>query len=167
MASELKAERIHQIEVSLRDLSELLESVAADQEWQPAPEEWSFREIAAHMKTVEQECHQDRVIRISAGEKSHYEYYYNTGRDFGGMSLMDNLQVWAETRQEIIGTVQGLSDEQLALTGTHARFGVVTVLDILNEMYKHDDEHIQDLKSVLETQYNKTFAAPQAGEFGE
>ena len=144
--NEQKTERINQIQSSLQELSRLLHSVALHQLWQPAPDAWSFRDIAAHMATVEVECHLDRVRRISAGEQPHYDYYLNTGRDFSDVTLEQALDQWAATRQEIIDLVNSLSEAQLALTGTHVTFDTVTVLDILREMVKHDVGHIKELR---------------------
>ena len=141
---------IKNIEVSLQDMSRLLKTGVDNQDWRPEPEAWSFREVAAHMATVEQECHQDRVTRISAGEQPHYDYYLNSDRDFSHLALMDSLQDWADTRQAIINTVRDLSEAQLALTGTHTTFGTVTVLDILAEMHNHDQAHIQELRQIIE-----------------
>lgn len=148
MDAEHKTQRIQQIESSLAEMSHLLKNVAADQLRQPTPGEWSFRDVAAHMATVEEECHLDRVQRIAAGERPHFAYYLNTGRDFSHLTLEAALHQWAITRQEIIDFVNTLSDEQLALTGTHDTFGTVTVLAILHEMVKHDVAHIEELRGM-------------------
>jgi hypothetical protein len=52
-------------------LTGLLESISFDQDWQPAPKEWSFRFIAAHLATTEKECYQDRVVRMPDHDQEH------------------------------------------------------------------------------------------------
>jgi hypothetical protein len=143
-----KTEGIQQIESSLAEMSRLLKNAATKQLRQPTPGEWSFRDVAVHMATVEQECHLERVRRIATEEQPHFAYYLNTGRDFSHLTLEVALQQWATTRQELIEFVHALSDEQLALTGTHDTFGTVTVLDILHEMVKHDVAHIEELRGM-------------------
>jgi len=130
-------------------LTSLLNSVAVDQDWQPAPEEWSFRFVAAHLATVDKECYQDRVVRIAGGENPYFDSYFNTDRDFSKFELPDSLHAWAVTRQEIIAFVSNLSEKQFSLTGTHAAFGTLTVQRVLKLMLDHDQEHIRDLEKLI------------------
>ncbi len=153
MTDNRRAQVIQKIQDSQAELTKILQSVADDPLWQPAGEEWSFRDVAAHMATVDEECFMDRVQRIASGENPHFTYYLNTGRDFSTLSLEDALQNWATNRQQIIDLVNSLSDETLALTGTHITFGTLTILDFLLEMHKHDLEHIEELKTVIENEY--------------
>ena len=142
-------ELIDKVQTTQQQLTGLLQSMADGQDWQPAPDEWSFRYIAAHLVTVDKECYQDRVVRIAAGENPFFESYFNTGRDFGMFDLRDSVRAWANTRQEIIKVISNLSDEQLVLTGTHAAFGTLTVLSVLRLMFDHDQEHIRDLETMI------------------
>lgn len=127
----------------------LLEPLAVDQDWKSAPEEWSFRFITAHLATVDRECYQDRVVRIAAGENPLFESYFNTGRDFGRIELLDALQSWAATRREIIDFVSTMTEEQFSLVGTHAAFGTLTVQSVLNLMLDHDREHLRDVEQLI------------------
>jgi hypothetical protein len=77
-------------------------SVAHDQDWQPDPENWSFRYVAAHMAACDKECLMARVLQIAAGENPQFEFYHNTGRDFSPFDLRDSVDQWAATRGEII-----------------------------------------------------------------
>ena len=140
---------IGEVQMTKGKLTSLLESVAGDQDWQPAPGEWSFRFIAAHLATTDKECHQDRVVRIAAGENPYFEGYDNTGRDFIEVALLDSLRAWSNTRTEIITFVSNLSEEQLSFTGTHAAFGSLTVQRVLELMLDHDQEHLRDLEKII------------------
>ncbi|MGD0612827.1 MAG: DinB family protein [Anaerolineales bacterium] len=140
---------ISRIQATQKRLVVLLETRADDQDWQPAPGEWSFRYIASHLATTEKECYQDRVVRIAAGGKPHFESYFNTGRDFSQNDLKDSLHAWTATRQEIIDFVRSLPEEKRSFTGTHAAFGTLTVQGVLRLMLDHDQEHIQDLEKMM------------------
>ena len=156
MFDETPVQLISKLRASQKGLSALLASVADDQDWQPAPEHWSFRFIAAHLATVERECFQDRVVRIAAGEGPHFESYFNTGWDFSRFDLRDSLHGWALTRQEIIDFVRALPEEAWAQVGTHATFGAITVLSVLQVMLNHDQEHLQHLERLLDGYRTKT-----------
>ena len=149
--NEMTRELIGKVQDSQKELTQLLQSVAAVQDWQPDQDEWSFRFTAAHLATVDRECYQDRVVRIAAGENPRFESYFNTGRDFNREDLLDSLRSWQGTRGEIIGFVSGLPGEKLTLTGTHAAFGTLTVQGVLKLMLDHDLEHIGDLKKMIAT----------------
>lgn len=156
MTSQLREQIIETLQLTQRQISELLASVAADQDWQPAPEQWSFRYIAAHLATVEKECFQDRLRQIAAGGQPYFEYYLNSGRDFSRMELMESLRDWAVTRQENIEFVRDLTEEQWALAGVHETFGPMTVLDALKVMADHDQEHWQELVELLADYRSRT-----------
>jgi hypothetical protein len=140
---------ISQLKSSQKEIRLLLASVADDQDWQLDKNQWSFRYIAAHMATVENDCYQDRVVRIATGEKPHFEAYFNTGWDFSHFDLMISLDNWTVTRQEIIDYVNGLSEKELSFSGTHSEYGKVTVLDVFQMMLDHDQEHLQILHQLI------------------
>lgn len=149
MSETTKKQLLDNLIASQNRLYALLEIVADDQDWQPAPAEWSFRYIAAHLATVDQDCYRDRVIRISAGENPFFEAYFNTGWDFSQFDLRDSLLAWKATRKEIFELVDALPEEKWMLTGTHATEGRITVLDVLRMMSDHDQEHIRELEPML------------------
>jgi hypothetical protein len=146
---ETSEQLISKLEATQKQLIALLESVSDDQDWQPDPEQWSFRDIAAHMATVEEDCYQDRVVRIAAGGNPHFKSYFNTGWDFSQFDLRDSIRKWAATRQEIIDFVRALPEEKWSLAGTHAAFGRITLLDVLQMMLDHDREHLQHLQQMV------------------
>jgi hypothetical protein len=146
MPSDTREQLIKQVEASRSELAALFESVADHQDWQPAPEMWSFRYHAAHLAATDREAYWDRVTRIAAGEQPYFEWYFNTGRDFSRDDVRDSLHEWAVIRRQIIDFVRMLPEEKLTLTGTHQTFGTITVLDVLQGMLDHDREHLEELK---------------------
>ena len=125
-------------------------SIAHHQDWQPNPQEWSFRYIAAHMAQVELDCHLRRVIEISSGENPHYTYYNNTGWDFSAYDIQDSISTWRERRNEVVMTLRRLDQHQLSQTGTHKHFGEITPLRILDLAHDHDLEHELHLAEIMQ-----------------
>lgn len=149
MLVDTRSDLIGQLEASQNELAALLHSVAASQDWQPTSDMWSFRYHAAHLATVEKEAYWERVTRIAAGESPHFEYYLNTGRDFSRQDLRRSVREWAVTRRQILDFVAALPEAKLTLTGTHPKFGAITVLDVLRGMLDHDREHLAELKDMV------------------
>lgn len=140
---------------SQREMGDLLLSVAEHQDWQPAPDEWSIRYIAAHMRQVDIDCLWNRVMRISAGENPSYSYYYNTGWDFGRFDIQQSVQEWASWRQWVVDFVLKLEPEQLTYTGNHTYFGPITIPRMLEISLEHDREHFLHLQQILAILNNK------------
>jgi DinB superfamily len=141
---------VARLDSTQRQISDLLASVAGDQDWQPARGEWSFRYIAGHLATNEKECFLERIDRIASGEEPSFDYYSNDGYDFSGLGLRDSLQTWQDTRQAIFERLNSLPEPAWALSGTHRSYGRITLLDVLGSMRAHDQEHLEGLKSILE-----------------
>lgn len=149
MVEETIEQLISKLKATQKQLIALLESMFGDQDWQPDAKQWSFRYIAAHMATVEKDCYRDRVRRIAANECPHFESYFNTGWDFSQFDLKDSLNEWTATRQEIINFIRALPEEKRSFTGTHATFGTITLLNVLQMMLEHDREHLTHLDQAL------------------
>jgi hypothetical protein len=140
---------IADLQASERRLYEVLLSVADRQDWRPAPDEWSFREIAAHLEASQRECVLVRVRQIASGGHPQFESYWNTGRDFGPVDLKDSLRGFADARQAVRDLALGLSREQQHFTGQHQTFGELTVERYLEIDLEHDQGHLRDLERSL------------------
>jgi hypothetical protein len=140
---------IADLQASERRLREVLLSVADRQDWRPAPEEWSFREIAAHLEASQRECVLVRVQQIASGGHPRFEFYRNDGRDFGSVDLWDSLRRFAGARQAVRDIAGGLSPEQQRFTGQHQTFGELTVERYLEIDLEHDQGHLRDLERYL------------------
>ncbi len=143
-------ELLNQLERSYKAVHDALTTVEDNQDWRPEPDEWSYRFIAGHMAQVELDCHLNRVWRIAAGEKPHYNYYSNAGWDFSHYEINEWLYLWRGRRQELLEFVRSLTPEQLAHSGTHELFGSITVQDVLQIAYEHDQEHLVHLLELKE-----------------
>ena len=140
---------IAELQASERRLREVLLSVADRQDWRPAPDEWSFREIAAHLEASQRECVLVRVQQIASGSHPYFEFYRNTGRDFGPADLKDSLRGFADARQAVRDVARGLSPAQRRFTGRHETFGELTVEQYLEIDLEHDQGHLRDLERYL------------------
>jgi hypothetical protein len=138
-------ELVAALEQTTAEISDLLESVADDQDWRPSAEDWSFRQIAAHLEACQTECVLVRIRQIAAGAKPTFEFYDNEGWDFSDRDLRDSVRGWRESRARVFSFVRSLSAERLARTGNHRTFGAITVLGYLKEDLAHDREHLVDL----------------------
>lgn len=72
-----------------------------------------------------------------------------------GKTLADLLEAFASLRQQNLATLAHLqlTEEQLALTGTHPAFGKVTLAQLLATWVVHDLDHIGQIARVLAKQY--------------
>jgi DinB superfamily len=109
---------------------------------------WSLRDIAAHLATSEKESFEPRIRAIAAGERPVMDFYSNDDRDFSGTHLEEALNEWAETRTRLLEYVRTLSDEERARTGTHDRYGEISVDRYLEIALEHDRDHLLGLEHV-------------------
>ncbi len=151
-----KVQLIEKLRATHRQFSIILESLADNQDWQPDPERWSFRFIAAHMATVEDECFLERVKRFSADESPHFEHYDNTGRDFGQFELIDSLREWAALRQELLDMVISMPENTWHRSAAHSTRGTQTLLELLHIALEHDQEHLQEVQQMTSNCKSKT-----------
>ena len=149
MKTKSRHEILAQLQASQEELSALLTSVAEQQDWKPAPEQWSFRFVAAHLAASEKECLQPRLKQMASGSQSHFDFYNNSETDFSRTDLRVSLLAWKETRQEISSFVQDLDEETLTYIAHHDSFGDISILDYLDIWLEHDREHLQDLTRAL------------------
>ena len=142
-------DQIADLQASQDRICAIFYSVANHQDWQPQPDEWSFRFIAAHMAQVELDCHLHRVLDISSGRNPHYDYYNNDGWDFSSYAIQDSISLWRERRNEVAMALRRLDETQLNQTGTHALFGTISAVDVLRLALDHDAEHEAHLQEIL------------------
>ena len=135
-----------------QQMTELLTGVADHQEWQPAPKQWSFRQIAWHLATAERDCLFVRVQQIAAGNNPTFGIYLDTEAEFITRDLLFALEQWANARQAVVDFVNALPETALAYTGYHPSFGRLTVLGYLQIFLDHDQRHLADLQQMAAQQ---------------
>ena len=135
-----------------QQIADLLTAVAAQQEWRPAPKQWSFRQIAWHLATAERACLFVRVQQIASGSNPTFGIYLDTEAEFITRDLHFALEQWADARQAVIDFVTALPETALACTGYHPSFGRLTVLGYLQIFLDHDRRHFEDLQRMAAAQ---------------
>lgn len=135
-----------------QQIADVLMAVAGQQEWQPAPKQWSFRQIAWHLATVERDCLLVRVQQIASGSNPTFGIYLDTEAEFITRDLQLALEQWADARQAVLDFVNALPETALACTGYHPSFGRLTVLGYLQIFLDHDRRHLEDLQRMTAVQ---------------
>lgn len=131
-----------------QQIAGLLTAVVDQQEWRPAPQQWSFRQIAWHLATAERDCLLVRVQQIASGRNPTFSIYLDTEAEFVTRDLYFALEQWTNARQEIMDFVNALPETALAFTGYHPSFGRLTVLGYLQIFLEHDQRHLADLQQM-------------------
>ena len=147
MSTEKRTQIVDAMLASQAQLTEFFESVA-DPAWQPAPGQWSIRQIAWHLATVESAGLLVRIQQIAAGTNPTFGIYLDTETEFNSRSLAFALEDWANARQAVVAFVNGLPAEALTYTGNHPTFGRLTVLSYLEIFLDHDQRHLEELQAL-------------------
>jgi uncharacterized damage-inducible protein DinB len=118
----------------------------------PSAKAFSATEIVYHMVDVEK-LWQQRLQRLISGESREFiamdpdkvaiDSDYNT-KDYEA-----GLEDLAELRQRSIELFRGMLDEQFELTGTHTRYGEMSVDKIMEIMTNHDAQHARQLERTV------------------
>ncbi len=149
MAENTRDELIESLRHSQQIVARLLDLTADIQDWQREPAEWSFRLTAAHLATIERDCHLDRIKQVAAGSHPHFTPFVSTYLDQDGVDLAVSLAEWATVRCQLFDFVASLSDEELRYTGTHDTLGTVTVIDLLKELSALDDRQFRYVEQLI------------------
>lgn len=117
---------------------------------QPAPDEWSIRQLTLHVITAE-----DGVARMVETVGRGNEV--TTGDRVLGMSQEDDGRAFAELVEELgrvngrlLDTIRDLPDPpQLSITPPHPFFGPLNCLEWAVFQRVHDEDHIQHANKIL------------------
>ena len=138
-----------QVAALLRSLPVTLRAEAAGlgnegMRWHPAPGEWCVNEVLGHVIEAERRGFAGQIRRIIDGEPLPTWDQEQVARERNDCAR-DGLELLAELdalRGEGLRLVEGLSQEQLALSGVHPDVGELRVVDLLHEWLHHDRAHL-------------------------
>ncbi len=150
MTDKTRAQLIENLAASQQEVSRLLASTAAIQDWQREPAEWSFRYLAAHLAAVERERNLPRIRAIASGQQPHFHVYTESAVGFAHLDLNESLAAWKETRGDLLDFVAGLPDDAETRTGIHPAVGEITLLDALEELHEQDLGHARHIRQLIE-----------------
>ena len=140
---------------SQKEIIPLLQAGASTPDWSPADDRWSFRFLAAHLAATEKECFLERARRFQTEKNPTFSYYHNTDRDFSQQSIQDAIEIWKQSRQDLIQLVQGMDQTVRSKIATHERMGEMDVSDLLSLILDHDQEHKDELINYLRTREDR------------
>ncbi len=155
-----RARHIAVLEATVPALNELvatLDDAALD--YRGAPDEWSIREILAHLVDDEIYVMRLRVERIVKEDQPHLaphdeKRWYatrNTTRDALDQLLADfRLQ-----REASLAMLHMLREQDWARTGTQPEYGTFTAEGWLDHWAEHDTVHLEQIRRALETQRSR------------
>jgi hypothetical protein len=124
------------------------------------PETWSPYVIVGHLIHGERTdwIPRARLILARGAERRFTPYdRFAQFRESQGKSLADLLDEFARVRAENVATLAGwrLTGAQLALTGEHPEFGLVTLSQLLATWVAHDLGHMAQVARVMAKQYRE------------
>lgn len=141
-------ERTLLVDALIASQSQLIDffSTIDDPEQQPGAGQWSVRQIAWHLATVEKTCLWPRIQQIAMGTNPTFGIYLDTETEFNTRSLTMALEQWQTARRDVLDLVNSLEPDALAHTGTHPTFGRLTILGYLQIFLDHDQRHLGELE---------------------
>ncbi len=120
----------------------------------PSGEDWSPKDIVAHMLAVEGPAFRERVTIITAGDDpvvpSIDENAVLAASGYRDWSLSELLHEFRLRRAENVRWLRGLDDALLTATGRHEQVGEVTAANIVHQIAYHDLVHIEQLTKMLQ-----------------
>jgi hypothetical protein len=118
--------------------------------WSPAPEEWTPREVLAHMLRIE-----TAVIpaRVRAMVETDGVAFSSAPAAETSATPAEMLAAWRAARAENLAFLRALTPEQLAHSGQHPTYGRITAREHIVEWAYHDLEHVRQLQATLEARF--------------
>jgi hypothetical protein len=117
--------------------------------WRPATGEWSANECVGHMIEADRRGFAGRIERIRAIdgvlESGWDQVAVAAERRDWERSVAAMIEEFRNGREAGIALVRSLRPAELDRTAVHARAGVVTISDLLQEWVFHDRNHIRQL----------------------
>lgn len=141
---------LHDLQHSQQETLQLLERGINTPDWRPAPDRWSFREIAAHLAATEEECFLQRVKKFREEQQPRFSYYHNSDRDFSQHDMEDAMAAWKRARQALSELVQALDTHHKKKTAHHETMGEMDLEGLLELILSHDAEHRAELASYVD-----------------
>ncbi|HET7726951.1 MAG TPA: DinB family protein [Candidatus Limnocylindrales bacterium] len=114
-------------------------------------EGWPARLIVAHLALVERVVWRRRLDDLeAAGDGPGPRWSYTepgVGEGPGDATLAELLDRFATARSETLARIRALDAAGWARQGVHERFGPLDVAGLLREALKHDEEHLEELRT--------------------
>lgn len=139
--------RLQRCETQLRGfLDEALRGIPVEKVLEPAiPGKWSANENLAHLARYH-EIFLDRIERVLSGENPGFARY-RAEEDpkwdaWKGLSYKEVAGKLAELREKLVTRLKSLSDSDYERTGTHPKFGEMTLALWVEFFLVHEAHHL-------------------------
>jgi len=124
------------------------------------PGTWSPLDVVGHLIDGEETDWIPRArIILARGTDRKFEPFdrFRHLRELRGVPLAERLEQFASLRADNLATLRGwtLSPAELALTGVHPEFGVVTLEQLLATWVAHDLDHVVQIARVMARRYGE------------
>jgi hypothetical protein len=156
------------LEATPQVLRVLLAGLAAEVIEAPADEDWTLRDVVAHLVTTElpfaerfrRICEEDEPLLPDIDERDLLARD-RQGKD-GARPLAALLDDLAARRAEDVGMLRSLAPEAWTRAGRHALVGEVTLAELVCHKAYHDHLHIAQLARMLGGPFDAARGAMQA-----
>jgi hypothetical protein len=124
-----------------------------DVNWKPAPNRFSIAEVLEHLSHVEGHCFRLRVDESMERDGAPWEPYdpevYIAAGQYSGRNAEDSFDHFEEQREDNVAWLRNLPEDAARRTGVHAKLGVITLEQLLNEWAFHDLGHIRQIAELV------------------
>ena len=128
-------------------------SAGAEWDYKAAPDKWSVRQIICHLADSELVA-ADRFRRIIAEPDPVLQWFdeklWAENLDYQRRKFSNALESFRRMRGENYELLKSLPEEAWARTGTHTKFGVMTLKLLLLKNAEHAENHARQLKEARE-----------------
>ena len=122
--------------------------------WRPLDDEWSLKEIAAHLRDNEELALEQ--LRLMTGEEEPELPARDVDalpleRDYRSADVQELLVAFAGLRRQTYGLLWGLTPDEWVRCGRHPYRGEVTIAQVARELAEHDLSHLWQARRLRET----------------
>jgi len=139
-------------------------AAGSEVDFQPAPADWSIRQIVAHLSDSEVAA-TFRLRRLLAEDNPTLEAYDQDAwaalLDYGRRKPSQSLETFRRLRQENYELLRGLAAESFNRTGNHTERGVISLLDLVKLIAAHPETHSLQIRRVRDTFKAQKAAQPR------
>lgn len=115
----------------------------------PAPDEWSLKEIAAHVRDAEVAFLERLTLIVTEDEPDLPDVdsaAYVTERDYQSLDLYDVLLEFSRLRHHSAAILWSLAPDDWEREGLHPYRGRLSIMQVARDMNEHDLEHLWQVR---------------------
>ena len=118
----------------------------------PAGDFFSLRENVLHLRDIDVDAYEQRVVRILAEENPFLPDVDGAKlakeRDYNAQPLGPALEAFAASRARSVARLRALREEDLDRTARLEGVGAVTLRELLQRWLEHDAGHVKEMEAL-------------------